>query len=113
MLAQLDLNAVQSKAGINLSFSTPAGLISNVLPFIFGAAGFALLIYLVMGGFQIMLSRGDPKAVQGGQGKITNAIIGFVIIITAFLLTRLAGQIFGVSIFSGIFGGGSPGITSH
>ena len=70
-----NLNKIQRDAlGNNVPVDI-ATLIGNILPYIFGAAGIALLIYLVLGGFQMMTSRGDPKAMQSAQGKITNAII--------------------------------------
>jgi hypothetical protein len=102
MLAQ-NLDAIQSGAGISLPFSDIGGFISSILPYIFGAAALALLVYLIMGGFQIMTSRGDPKGVQGGQSKITNAIIGFVIVIIAFGIVALIGQLFGIGVFGQIF----------
>lgn len=108
MLAQLNLEEVQNiglphflfRGGRSGNFG---GIISEVLPYVFGAAGIALLIYLVMGGFQLMLSRGDPKAIQGAQGKITSALVGFIIVVTSFIITRLIGQLLGITIFESIF----------
>ncbi len=73
--------------------------------YIFYAAGIALLIYLIIGGFQFMLSRGDPKATQAAQARISNAVIGFIIIFLAFIIVQLVGQLFGLSgtIFGEIF----------
>lgn len=81
------------------------GLIGKALPYVFGAAGIALLIYLVLGGLQMMTSRGDPKAMQSAQAKITNAVIGFVIVIFAFFIVQLFGQIFRIqgTLFGQIF----------
>lgn len=108
MLAQSLLRIQQdafpnSKIGYT---TTLGGIIGTILPYIFGAAGIALLIYLVIGGFQFMLSRGDSKAMQGAQSKITNAVIGFVIVILAFTIVQLFGQLFGLksTIFGQIFG---------
>lgn len=64
--------------------------------YVFYAAGIALLFYLIIGGFQFMLSRGDPKATQAAQSKITNAIIGFVIVFLAFTIVQLIGQLLGL-----------------
>lgn len=88
---------------INSAGLKPGGIISALFPYIFGAAGIALLIYLVMGGLQLMLSRGDPKAVQAAQAKITSALIGFIIVIIAYTLVTLIGQLLGVGIFSQTF----------
>jgi len=105
MLTQkLDLEQIQKGAFPDSNFggTTKIGdIISSVLPYIFGAAGIALLIYLILGGFQIMTSRGDPKA------KITNAVIGFIIVFLAFIIVQLLGQVLGLkgTLFSQIFGG--------
>jgi hypothetical protein len=111
MLTQkLDLNQVQSGAfpNSNLGSTVKIGeIIGDILPYIFGAAGIALLIYLITGGFQIMTSRGDPKAMQAAQSKITNAVIGFIIVFLAFIIVQLLGQVLGLegTLFSQIFGG--------
>lgn len=95
----LDLETIQTETfpgASSLADTTPASIIGKILPYVFGAAGIALLIYLVLGGFQLMTSRGDPKAAQGAQAKITNAIIGFVIVIFAFFIVQIFSQVFGL-----------------
>lgn len=107
-MAQLDLDAIQQTGLPNNNIpDKPAEIISDILPFVFYGAGIALLIYLVMGGLQMMLSRGDPKAMQSAQGKITNALIGFVIIVVAFLVVQLLAQLLkstGTGGFGQVFG---------
>ncbi|HUC94591.1 MAG TPA: hypothetical protein VMR19_01110 [Candidatus Saccharimonadales bacterium] len=102
MLAQspIDFTQIQKKAfpgASPLASITPGGIIGNILPYVFGAAAIALLIYLILGGFQFMTSRGDPKAAQGAQAKITNAVIGFVIVIFAYVIVRLLGTVLGLT----------------
>ncbi|HAU65145.1 MAG: hypothetical protein UU02_C0014G0006 [Candidatus Woesebacteria bacterium GW2011_GWA1_40_43] len=107
MLTQnLDLDKIQSGAFPTAKFGGYAkigDIIGSILPYIFGAAGIALLIYLIIGGLQIMTSRGDPKAMQSAQGKISNAIIGFIIVVFAYLLVVLIGKILGIQAFGNIF----------
>jgi len=103
MLVQLDLDKIQN---IGLpTFALRSGgrtsadvgrLISDILPYIFYGAGILLLIYMIFGGFQLMFAKGDPKAMQSAQGKITNALIGFVIVIIAYFLVKLMAKIFGL-----------------
>ena|SRR3972149_3863124 len=102
-LAQ-DFDAIQSQ-GLqgNTLPNTPGELVSLVLPYIFYGVGIGLLIYLVMGGLQMMTSRGDPKAMQMAQAKITNALIGFVIVTISFTIVALAGRILGIEVFGEIF----------
>lgn len=108
MLLAQKLNTIQKGAfpsASPLASMTLAGIIGNVLPYIFGVAGIALLIYMILGGLQLMTSQGDPKAAQGAQAKITNALIGFVIIIFAFFIVQIFGQVFGIqdTLFGQIF----------
>lgn len=103
LAANLDLNTIQGNANISAP-SSLGELISNALPFVFGISGILLLVYLVLGGFQLMTSRGDPKGVAGAWSKITNAFIGFIIVALSFVLTRFIGQIFGFNVFEKVIG---------
>jgi len=111
MLTQnLDLDKIQKGAFPTAKFGSTTkigSIINSVLPYIFAAAGIALLIYLVLGGLQMMTSRGDPKSMQAAQAKITNAIIGFVVVFLAFTIVQLVAQVLGLegTTFSQIFGG--------
>jgi hypothetical protein len=107
LLAQ-DLDTVEAKGVPGLKFAVsgsqqPARIIEAVLPYVFGAAAILLLIYLVTAGLSMMLSRGDPKAMQSAQGKITNALIGFVIVFFAWILVSVIGKILGIGVFGQIF----------
>jgi len=87
--------------GVDTTIGT---IISDILPYVFTITGILLLIYLLLGGFQLMFAAGDPKKVQGAWGKITNAVIGFVIIFIAYWLTQLIGKVFNIEIINTIFG---------
>lgn len=94
---------VPSSGGAVDPNSTDVGtIISKVLPYIFGAVGLLLLIYLATGGLQLMTSRGDPKAVASAQGRITNALIGFVIVIIAASIVLLLGRLLRIDVFTGL-----------
>lgn len=95
---------VPSSGGVvNPNSTTVGAIISGVLPYVFGAVGLLLLVYFVLGGLQLMTSRGDPKAVSAAQAKITNALIGFVIVLISAGVVVLFGRILGVEVFSNIF----------
>lgn len=98
-----NLDGIQSAAGINLPANDVGGIISIILPYVFGAAALLLLVYLVTAGLSMMLSRGDPKAMQAAQSKITNALIGFVIVFFAYALVSIIGKVFGITVFESIF----------
>jgi hypothetical protein len=107
MLLAQDFDAIQSSAMPEFKFTGESGkignIITNLLPYLFTVAGVILLLYLIYGGFQLMLSRGDPKGMQAAQGKITSAIIGFIIIFIAYWLVQLLGKVLGLTQIGGIF----------
>lgn len=90
--------------GIGLkTFSNLANVITEILPYIFAAAGAVLVIYIVMGGISLMLSQGDPKAIAVARGRITNGILGALIVVFAYLIMQLIGGLFGLSDFTNLF----------
>ena len=78
-------------------------IISDILPYLFTGAGLLLLLYLISGGLSLMLSRGDPKAVQSARDKITGALTGFIIVFAAYWLVQIVGKILGITAFEQIF----------
>ena len=87
----------------NFAGSTVGDIISSLIPYIYGLAGFALLIFIVLGGYQVMVSRGDPKQMAAGKEKITWAIVGFIILFTAYWIVRLVGEILNIQQIRDIF----------
>ena len=98
MFAQLNLDEVQRSSDLPIwhLYVGPAFFINATLKYLFPLAGLLLLANMIIGGFQLMFARGDPKAMQGAQGKITTSLIGFVIIIFAYFLIRILIQVFGL-----------------
>lgn len=83
------------------SVSSIGGIITKALGFIMPMAGIILLFVLISGGYDFMMSQGNPEKIKAGQAKITSGIIGFVLLIISFLATRLIAYVFGLG--GGIF----------
>lgn len=103
LIAQKFENITPSSTALYGADTNIGKIISNILPYIFTITGILLLIYLLAGGFQLMFAAGEPKKVQGAWGKITNAVIGFVIIFVAYWVTQLIGKVFNIQIINNIF----------
>ena len=103
-LAQIDFGALESIAAPSFKDKSIGFVVSELLKIIFPIAGFALLLYLLYGGYQLMLSRGDPKAIQDAKAKITYALIGFFIVFVTFWVVQLIGRILGIPDITEIFG---------
>jgi hypothetical protein len=88
----------------NIQDITIGDLVSIILNYILVPAGLAVLIFVVLGAYQIMVSSGDPKQMAAGREKITYAIIGFVVMFAAYWITRLVGEILDIQQIRNLFG---------
>lgn len=104
MLAQ-NLDDIQKEAMPEFNFAGRkiADIISAALPYLFALAGLLLLLSLIFGGFGLLTSAGEPKKIQEAKSKMTNALIGFMIIFVAYWLVKIVGTILGIPAFEGIF----------
>jgi len=81
---------------------TVAGVINTVLPVVITFCGIILFFVFIWGGYDFMLSRGDPGKIKSARAKITYGIIGFVILVLSYFIVNVISTIFGVG--RGFFG---------
>jgi hypothetical protein len=71
-----------------------AGLINYVFAF----AGLALFLYLFYGSFILVSSFGNPKSLQTAKQIITNALIGFLLLVTSYWIILALQTMLGLQI---------------
>ncbi len=100
LLAQFssELQKVRGEDPLKKSYTDIGAIISFILPYILVLSGILLFIFLVMGGFDLMTSAGDPKKMEQGKEKIMAAIVGFIIVFIAYWLYQIIAFIFGIKI---------------
>lgn len=99
-----DLQELSNIAAPRLEGDTIGSIVSDVFKSYFlPAVGIVLFVYLLLGGYEIMTSAGNPKGLASGKGKITNALVGFVIIFIAYWLVQIISVAFGLQSFADIF----------
>lgn len=76
-------------------FATIGSVVSELLNYVYPLAGLLLFVMLLLGGFDLLTSGGDPEKVKKGQGKITSAVIGFAIIFLSYWIIQIIQVIFG------------------
>jgi uncharacterized membrane protein HdeD (DUF308 family) len=59
-------------------------------------AGLYFFFMLVLGGMKWLSSGGDKAQVQSARDQITNALIGIVVLFSAWAVTALVGTVFGI-----------------
>jgi hypothetical protein len=105
-LAQItgrDLKYLESKIGLNFIGGNLGDIINALLPYLFTLAGLLLLLYLIYAGFGLMTSAGDPKKIQEAKSKLTNSLVGFIIIFVSYWLVQIIGKMFGIEAIQNIF----------
>lgn len=68
------------------------------LIFVFGALSFFFM--LLWGAVTWILSGGDKASVESSKGKITNASVGFVLLLGSFAVAKLIETFFDINILS-------------
>jgi len=84
-----------SPTGGNFTASGLVGqVVSAFLPIILGIAGFIAVIMIVISGIQFITSSGNPEAAAAARGRLTFAIIGFIIIILSYAILQIIDKLF-------------------
>ena len=63
-------------------------VIKNIIRLLVPAAGIAFFFMLLVGGFQFMMSGGDPKSVAAARNTMTYAIIGIILVVVALVALK-------------------------
>jgi len=87
---------IQSSDPIGKKYDDVGQIISTILPYILVVAGIILLFMLIIGGIGLMTSGGNPDKTKAGYGRITHALIGFLIIFIAYFVAQLVQVVLGV-----------------
>jgi len=74
------------------------GVIENVVRSAIYLAGVAVIVMLVVGGFQFLTAGGDKEATQKASKTITYAIAGLILILSSWLIIRLLGGFLGLDL---------------
>jgi len=81
-------NPVLTNIGMGEGADILAKLIANFLSISFSLIGLILLAMLLWGGIQWLIAGGDKEKIAKAQGRITSAIIGFVIFMSIFAIVN-------------------------
>jgi len=74
------------------------GVLENIIKLLAPAAAIAFFIMLLVAGFQFLTSGGDPKSVGQARTTLTLAIIGIILVISAWLILLLIQSVTGVDV---------------
>lgn len=96
-MADVNLNSLYGNTGFSLKDKTIGEIVGTLLPYVYVVAGLILLLFLISGGIGLMTSAGNPDKSKAAYGKITGALIGFLIIFVSYFIAKIVEVMFGVS----------------
>lgn len=64
----------------------PEGFVQKVLGLILSLSGGILVIILIIAGYRLMTSQGDPEKIKAAREQVTSALIGLLFIIFSFVI---------------------------
>lgn len=85
----------QLKGPLDPSITDLGSLINRLLLFGVPLAFLVLFFVFVSAGYDLLRSGGAPDKIKSAKAKFTYGIIGLVLILLAYFITALVGQIFG------------------
>lgn len=105
------LSETAEKAGLLTKNVELYNLIGNILNIFLAFLGVIFVILILIAGFEWMNAGGNSDVIERARGRIANAIIGIIIIFSAYILTNFVlenlGKTTGVTP-SGSGGSGGP-----
>jgi len=68
----------------------------GITTIVFFIAGVLIVIYSLSAGIGLMTSGGNPSSVQSNKAKLTNALVGFLILLASYWIVQIVGTVLGL-----------------
>ena len=75
-----------------------SALVSLVVSAIIAFGGLYFVIQLLLGGFDWIRSGGDKASLESARGKVSNALIGIILLFSVYAIIGLISTIFNINI---------------
>ncbi len=76
--------------------SSIADILGLAINIVLGVGVALTIVFLILGGIQYMTAKGDQKAAQEARAALTNAVIGFVVVVGAFTIKLVISNVVGI-----------------
>ena len=93
-------NSYDPGTDINTASQTLTDIFSNTFGVFTLVAGLMFILYFVLGGISWLTSGGERDKIQKAQQQMTNAVIGLIIVVTAYGITFIVGKVLGINILN-------------
>lgn len=86
----------------NIQNATVPNIISNSITIILIVAAIVFFFMLIWGGIRWILAGGDKANTEAARGTVTSALIGLIIVFSAWAIAQLLSGLFGINIFTNL-----------
>ena len=76
-----------------------AGIISGIVGLVIVAGFIASFFFLLSGGLMWVTSGGAPEQVESARNRIIHAILGLVLVVSAWAIMAFVGDFVGIDVF--------------
>lgn len=99
-IAQLNINgtSVPIPTGAQSDFKNLGDIVTRFLQYALPLSGLILFAMIIISGFQLLTSAGEPKKMETAKQRLTWGVAGFVIIFAAFWLMRALEFLLGIQV---------------
>lgn len=87
---------VQPPTGICTTTDCLIDMIRTVISTAYAIAGVVTVVFIIMGGYTIIMSTGEPDKMKKGMDTLTYAVIGLVVIVCSSLIFNFVARLLGV-----------------
>ncbi len=95
-------DTVNLQTGVNSTISglKPSVFITAGINILLGGAGIVAFFFLLIGGVQWILAGGDKEGTEKARKRITNALIGLAIVLSAYALLFIMSSLFNIDLLN-------------
>lgn len=94
------VHAIELSALSPSSITTFGGFVRVIVSNVFVIAGVVSLFAMVLAGFQIISSAGNPKQAEKGKAALTGAVMGLILVFASFWIVQLIEVLTGIQILT-------------
>ena len=86
-----NVNCIKFKTAIGEINPGPTTLVTRIFSLVLGIAGGIALILIILSGYKMMASQGNPEALVAARDQLLSAVIGLLFIIFSFVILQVIG----------------------
>lgn len=100
LLAQLKVgkDIVNPPAGSQTDLGDLGALVSRLLQYLLPLSGLILFAMIIISGFKLLTSAGNPKGIEEAKQRLQWSIVGFLVVFAAFWLMRILEFLLGIKV---------------